>query len=410
MSFNVQGNSKVPMNKPKRSVPYDPSKMIMIEGDIYELDTKQKSSWGPVLENIRAGNGGKLLKSWFLKFPKETSVQSPKGSLSPAPKESLIFTPFENGKFSGKIYHSINYVTNQELQQNPELQHLLRDVHHTGHVSSLLGEGSYGLVRLIADYDTGELKAIKKVAAQQFTPNESRYQNSAADKGLALPTDLSVSYQGKKGPIVATPMELVFGDMKSASSTKYSDFNVIMVHYYKRLGGIDKNTGKQMDGAHFITQKDIRALSTNYKSRLEIALRIVTLVEELHKLEIAHCDLKPRNILIQQDGEIVLGDFGLSKKLDEPTLGYGSPIYRSTDTSILGEQADLYSLGVILQTLLSTPNAERYNGFFNVLKPAGKEITKAMEASQSITPQGLVDGTSDLATIKRQIEAALVNF
>ena len=252
--------SKIPIHKPAgKAKRYDPQRMIMIGEDIYELDTTKKRFWGTELNNIRAGKGGKLLKSWFVQFPKETLLQSPKGSLSPAPDESLIFTPFEPGKFSGKIYHSINHVTKQELQQNSELQPLLRDVHHTGQRSSVLGEGSFGLVRLIADYKTGEFKAIKKVASTAFDESEIRNQNLAAKKELAPPTDLPVSYNGKHGPIVAIPMALVLGDMESTSSRKYSGFNDIMDHYYKRLGGIDESTGMQKsNGIHFNTDKDIR--------------------------------------------------------------------------------------------------------------------------------------------------------
>ena len=185
---------------------------------------------------------------------------------------------------------------------------------------------------------------------------------------------MPVSYEGKRGPIVAIPMALVFGDMESSSSRKYSGLNKIMDHYYKRLGGIDETTGKQWNGLPFINVQDIRELSTHYKSRLEIVLRIVTLVEGLHELGIAHCDLKPENFLIQQDGEIVLGDFGLSRKLHETTGGSGSPIYKSTNPSILGKQADLYSLGDILQTLLSTPKAKSYKGLFTEISPASKKL------------------------------------
>jgi serine/threonine protein kinase len=55
-----------------------------------------------------------------------------------------------------------------------------------------------------------------------------------------------------------------------------------------------------------------REIFSEAETRFYIA-QLVTAVDEIHKLEYVHRDLKPDNILLDKDGHIKLSDFGLSK-------------------------------------------------------------------------------------------------
>lgn len=74
---------------------------------------------------------------------------------------------------------------------------------------------------------------------------------------------------------------------------------------------------------------------------------------------IIHCDIKPGNLLLAEDNEIKISDFGAAHYLAaEHTYlsGVGSPTYMSPEQvhdKRLNHQTDIYSLGVVLYHLLT---------------------------------------------------------
>jgi eukaryotic-like serine/threonine-protein kinase len=96
--------------------------------------------------------------------------------------------------------------------------------------------------------------------------------------------------------------------------------------------------------------------SLDYLRRIAQALQVV------HLSGIVHRDLKPPNIMLREDGQVVLIDFGLAKNLDNPTRSTaagvlrGSPYYMSPEQAqgiALDHRSDLYSLGVIFHEMLT---------------------------------------------------------
>ena len=91
-------------------------------------------------------------------------------------------------------------------------------------------------------------------------------------------------------------------------------------------------------------------------------IKVCKAVGHAHRQRIIHCDLKPSNILVTQDGEVKLLDFSIAQVLGndfEPVhrgpLGM-TPEYASPEQArgeVLGIATDIYSLGVLLYRLLS---------------------------------------------------------
>ncbi len=90
--------------------------------------------------------------------------------------------------------------------------------------------------------------------------------------------------------------------------------------------------------------------------------QIASALAEVHKVGILHRDLKPGNIMLRDDGNIVLIDFGLAKRMfsklkmtDQGEI-FGTPYYMSPEQGHANEvdaRSDIYSLGVIFYEMLT---------------------------------------------------------
>jgi len=72
-----------------------------------------------------------------------------------------------------------------------------------------------------------------------------------------------------------------------------------------------------------------------------------------------HCDIKPDNIMMHQNGSVLLADFGIARMQDAATatmVGFGTPPYMAPE-QVKGfdplPQTDIYSLGIVLYEMLT---------------------------------------------------------
>ncbi len=97
---------------------------------------------------------------------------------------------------------------------------------------------------------------------------------------------------------------------------------------------------------------------------LEVAAKIADALEHVHGKGVVHQDVKPSNVIVREDGEPVLSDFGLAASLDgdhgvahHKTL-FGTYPYLPPEDLLRGRRTpsaagDLYALGVTLFRMLT---------------------------------------------------------
>ena len=78
-----------------------------------------------------------------------------------------------------------------------------------------------------------------------------------------------------------------------------------------------------------------------------------------HGEGLVHCDIKPGNIMIDQNGKVLLSDFGIARMSDTATatmVGMGTPAYMAPEQARGLDpvpQTDIYALGVVLFEMLT---------------------------------------------------------
>ena len=195
-----------------------------------------------------------------------------------------------------------------------------------------LGAGKFGTVFLVDDIVTGRRFAMKVVQKDKNQLEVARNE---------LQTLLNVSNANW-----CSPLRGCFQDSE----------NVYFILDYFAAGDLQ-------------TQLERAGPISDRQKKLLIAEMIVA-VEELHSLNIIHRDIKPGNLLISDDGHIVLADFGMARDFNaepahhirnalrasqfESVMECGTPYYMSPDVwqgKPYSFEADLWAIAVCLHEL-----------------------------------------------------------
>src|SRR5262249_23652764 len=103
----------------------------------------------------------------------------------------------------------------------------------------------------------------------------------------------------------------------------------------------------------------IRGEPVSIRQAAELIAKVARTVHYAHEHNILHRDIKPGNILLDNDGEPHLTDFGLARLVEAEstvtgtlevlgTPSYMAPEQAAGETAKLGKATDVYGLGAVL--------------------------------------------------------------
>jgi len=164
------------------------------------------------------------------------------------------------------------------------------------------------------------------------------------------------------------------------------------------------DVGMTTDGVPFLVMEYVegqaiddycRDKTIGLQERLELFRSVCSAVQYAHQHLIVHRDLKPGNVLVTNDGQVKLLDFGIAKLLDasaetEPTatlLRVMTPEYASPE-QVKGDAVttatDVYALGVMLYELLTGSMP------YKISKKTTDEIIKAICEQEPAKPSSAI--------------------
>jgi serine/threonine protein kinase/lipopolysaccharide biosynthesis regulator YciM len=139
---------------------------------------------------------------------------------------------------------------------------------------------------------------------------------------------------------------------------------------------VHKNIARMFDlneenETHYITMEYVRGEDLKRLIRkmghlsaahaIPIAKQICEAMEEAHRLGVVHRDLKPQNVMVDEEGNVRIMDFGIARSLESKGITgarvmIGTPEYMSPEQvegKDVDQRSDIYSLGVMLYEMVT---------------------------------------------------------
>ena len=194
-------------------------------------------------------------------------------------------------------------------------------------IGRVLGKGAFGKVNLAAHKVSEQLVAIKSIN-KEFLKNEE-------DQRKKIMQELAILKQSRHQSIMRL--------YDSFETSKHICFVMELCAGGDLLTYVRKRRKLKEDSAKYFFKQLIEGLAYIHNSRL-----------------ICHRDIKLDNILLDADGKVKIGDFGVSKQVksetEKMTEQCGTPAYIAPeilkDRGYEGFKVDIWSAGVCLYAML----------------------------------------------------------
>ena len=271
-------------------------------------------------------------------------------------------------------------------------------------IEKVLGQGGFGITYLAEQTSLG-----RKVAIKEFFMKE----HCERDSGTSY---ISVPSSGSR-ELVDRFRQKFIKEARNIASLEHK--HIVPIIDVFEENGTAYYVMKYFSGGSLSFNSAIpEDVALRYTNQLASALRFI------HQKRMMHLDIKPSNILLDDEDNVVLIDFGLAKQYDNAgqqtsttpvgiSHGY-APIeqYRSGGVSAFSPATDIYSLGATLYKLLTgtTPpeamdivatgvpacpanvSAETWNAVKSAMQPAASSRPQSVDEFLSLLGENGTEG------------------
>uniref|UniRef100_A0A8C5MIQ7 cyclin-dependent kinase n=1 Tax=Leptobrachium leishanense TaxID=445787 RepID=A0A8C5MIQ7_9ANUR len=237
-----------------------------------------------------------------------------------------------------------------------------------------IGEGTYGVVYKARNRETGEVVALKKIRLD----TETEGVPSTAIREISLLKELN-------HPNIVKLLDVIHTENK----------------LYLVFEFLNQDLKKFMDGSN-ITGIPL-TLIKSYLCQLLQGLAFC------HSHRVLHRDLKPQNLLINEDGAIKLADFGLARAFGVPVRTYTHEVvtlwYRAPEI-LLGckyysTAVDIWSLGCIFAEMWSDDHSRTVAGTHQRNSREIRLFERYVGRTLAISRRALFPGDSEIDQLFR---------
>ncbi len=265
----------------------------------------------------------------------------------------------------GKLVVDTGLVTQEELN---ECSSLLQDAegNATGHtLGDVLVNHNYvtrrQLDRLQSDFDTRKstqriegYRIIRKLGAGAMATVFLAQQES-------LDRPVAIKVLPKKFSESKDFLERFYKEGRAAA--KLNDANIVQAYDVGKSGEYHYFVMEYVDG-DTVHEQIVEKKKLTEQEALPIIRQVAKALKHAHDVGFIHRDIKPKNIMIANNGDVKLADLGLARALDdreaaeaEAGRAYGTPYYISPE-QIRGKKnitpaADIYGLGATLYHMVT---------------------------------------------------------
>lgn len=246
---------------------------------------------------------------------------------------------------------------------------ILRSSQYTYHILQPLGQGSFGITYLATTQVRGktvvkgslggiEADSIQtvKVTIKEFFMKETNSRSGDSTMVEGTNGDLTRNYRKKF--------------RKEAENLSHLNHpNIVKVSEVFDANNTTYYVMEYIDGMN-LDEMIPAGKGLNETYAIGIIKDVAVALQYMHSKKMLHLDLKPKNIMIGNDGKVTLIDFGLSKQYDEngepessTTIGLGTPGYAPIEQANYHQDGtfpatlDVYALGATLYKMLTGRSA-----------------------------------------------------